>query len=264
MSSNQVFNKLGEPVPNNLYKYKSDFNHLGQILDHSKLFVPTPHKLNDPFDVRFRFTKEEVRKLRVEDEKVHEHKFAPDWNKMLDDDAPGGGNEIMQETLFKTMNKIQQDMIAIFSMADSPDNKLLWGYYANGYSGYCLEFDFSHEEQHSQYIFKVDYNFKEDMIEASSFSDLSNPLNYVQPFRIKNEIWDREGEYRLIVANPDEKFDHCFAPIQKQTLKSIYFGYKVEQKLIDEIKYFAVEKGFTFTKYFQYDLTNKGMKLKEV
>lgn len=109
------------------------------------------------------------------------------------------------------------DLVYIKSFAESFDNMLLWGIYADRFSGLCIEYDLSNMSSHPDYyvhLFPVVYQqqryatnhslhfaIKElsEIKKDSDSCDIEFLRDIISMFLVKSEHWMHEEEWRLIV-----------------------------------------------------------------
>ncbi|MBR2388507.1 MAG: DUF2971 domain-containing protein [Clostridia bacterium] len=190
-------------LPNKIYKFCSLSLKKGDDLDKKKLYSLENKKiwmsdcsvLNDPYEGMYAFVDE-----RIEKEK----------------------NEFFELLINKIKN--QRDMYIQSSFSYKYDNILMWGHYANGCRGYCVEYEISSK----QHLFPVQYVNKRPLLASITDSDeVKNNLNkikisfdkikddeehiaymlYVQA--IKDLSWSYEKEVRLIEMGCAENGEKC-------------------------------------------------------
>ena len=110
----------------------------------------------------------------------------------------------------------QDQGIRVSCFSEQNDSILMWAYYANGYKGICVEYDFSDMENKKR-MSRVLY--KEKRTFSSKFW-----------YRIKAHCWKHEKEWRMVQRPPIEE--------AKLYVKNIYFGINYDfsnDKYYDEI-----------------------------
>ena len=243
-----LINRGGLTYPSLLYKYKVDIAHLEDIFLTSELFFPKPELLNDPFDIRYMYDDDSYYSM------MKSSKRWKKFEKFIEDEK-----EPNKEIFYKFSNSINRRGIAVFSMSKSSECRLLWGYYAGGYTGYCIEFDFCEGASFKDRIFEVEYSLESDMIPKDKYRDLTKVENYYKPFVVKHKDWIHEKEYRAIVES--KKWDSFSERriIEKRLIKSIIFGYKADDVLIHNLREMADQNGFQHVEFYKLHLINSGL-----
>lgn len=148
------------------------------------------------------------------------------------------------------------------SLCGTNDNLLMWAYYANEHSGYCLEF--STQETHlgnnilceDRFTYPVTYGEKyltlkdvnpffssKEVDPASDEADRTKSIQKI--YCHKSREWERENEWRVILdisaqkVTPDAPGALIYFPGK---LTTVYFGCRASQMSIDAVKE-AVNKG---------------------
>ncbi|OEF80044.1 hypothetical protein OA5_12600 [Vibrio cyclitrophicus 1F111] len=132
------------------------------------------------------------------------------------------------------IHKVKSDN-KIFSLSFANDHPLLWGHYANGLKGMCIEYDFNNQKQPLNIGYcPVDYLDKPFTINLLNLlkarTDISIYGNEI--FATKNEVWAYEEEFRLISENevmPGNKYQ-----LSEGVISSIIIGEKMSVK--DQLK----------------------------
>ena len=197
------------------YKYSSlEFPERlkGILLDH-ELYLPSPPELNDPADGRPQLAP-------LTEEKMFDFLHNANRNPTL---TPAAQQKLLgtlahsirslgPETLMRKMDRLLNDLFkshGIYSLSKRYDNMLLWGTYAAGHKGYCLEF--ANEGNLFKYPLEVIYGDAFPM-------DVTNPEHRkAYFFYCKRKIWSHEEEVRLLFLDGGGrkfKFDpHCLTRI---------------------------------------------------
>ena len=157
--------------------------------------------------------------------------------------------------------KILEDIIYMKSFSETHDEPLMWGHYANGASGFCVEYDLSLidiENEMLTHIFPVIYSKKRpnisclgDMIKDMKWlnEDIladAEPGQYLSLkdmyylFLSKGEEWKYEREWRMLYTKC-ELYDKSSDLKGERTIpfpyvSAIYFGAKLEEKYKEHIK----------------------------
>ncbi|WP_046005179.1 DUF2971 domain-containing protein [Pseudoalteromonas rubra] len=178
--------------------------------------------------------------------------------------SPGGYEQWLKQLTMKEIDEELsklRDVYSIFSCSlskeDHPvwpaplNNMSMWGYYANGLKGFCIEYhlDTLVESLNQKYgcFDKAPVNYVEqdnapeicledvlvDAIEGTSHTHRS--LLTAMTTKCKNP-WDQENELRIVGECLDGKYFHSLAAI-----KAIYVGSKMESVKLKRLVKFAKE-----------------------
>lgn len=161
--------------------------------------------------------------------------------------------------------------ITVFCMSDSFKNHLLWGYYADGYRGICIEYDLPNRfpfcfENLSYPFFPVckpiryvtDMPFFENrpphMLTLREKQALLDSYIFT-----KNAEWSHEKEWRFAMFFEKLKQKSNICKLPPNTISAIYFGCDLSEKdkinihkairHIENIKLYQIEK-----KYNSFDI----------
>lgn len=193
----------------------------------------------------------------------------------LNDPTEGFYNDSFINTILKTLSKVTStaDKIAqayaellekiadtgVYSLSNTVDNELLWAYYANGHTGFAIEYDIDtlkHSINHNKYfqfIYDFDVKYSKD-IPVADVSILQG-ANLIKTLEIclgtKSLSWRHEKEYRLIVEGKG-LFD-----IDYRAVTGIYFGYRMQDAEIEFIMNKLKGRG---VQYYKMELIEKGYK----
>ncbi|MBL8090588.1 MAG: DUF2971 domain-containing protein [Anaerolineales bacterium] len=213
-------------LPSKLYKYQSYNTNALDNLKNRQLWFSKPSKFNDPFDCAIHF---EIAYQTDEDwndlYKIYRKEFpeGQDFdkkyltnnkvNQLFKDEALRGLNKAFQERIDIMRNKRG---VACFS--EVVDNILMWGHYADGHRGFCLEFDTSNE--HFSRAFPVDYS---DTFPTMHLTKVlvreEDDAKLMDMITTKAKLWSYEKEWRLFHMEGDKQYG-----VGIEALTGIYFG----------------------------------------
>lgn len=171
------------------------------------------------------------------------------------------------------------DKYKILSLSKSNKNILMWSHYAKMHNGVVLGFDFNKDKNIYKRLQPVKYD-KELKITKDFFNSLfkyliddainselqgkniinENKLTNIffkhlfEYFFIKNNIWDYEEEYRLVINNNPEDF----LSFNDNSLKKIIFGIKVTR---EEREVFLNKFNFQNKEIFVIEEKNRELEL---
>lgn len=193
-----------------VYKYRSIedkvFKRDLETIKRNCFYASNYSMLNDPFDIYFNEEiSETIQLLKI----LFPFKELDNFEKQ-----------------FKEVINLKEQ-IGIYCLSEDVLNEQLWAYYADSYSGYCIEYDLDKlidREQNFdfQYQFKIDYK---DDIPTLGIEDMSNLRgSFIQKMlATKKSSWENENEIRLIFDKYGMKKFHSSA------ITGIYFGIKTPE-----------------------------------
>ncbi len=231
----------------------------------------------------YRYTPADYFNIRnIETQKIH---LSPNG---VMNDAYEGFPEISADRSYYNINRLN-DMAYITCFSEEKNNILMWGHYAQGHEGLCLEYDFVKLTNDllgiRNHLFPVVYRdrrpFKRDIdslirskkaldmaIEEEYEYDGEEALDDVLPlFLTKADKWKYEKEWRVIYTkkqmydiNKDELFN---GNIYAQCISAVYLGTRINSEKKDNILEIAErisKPGFRIDVY-QAQLSPKGYDL---
>jgi hypothetical protein len=218
------------------YKYRSGNEYLDRDLKslvENYFFAPNAEKLNDPCETLVYADKIKQQTslfIRLIGNKVK----LDDFHKALDDFISNKQN------------------LGIYSLSKSYSDELLWAYYANNHTGFCIEYDFDILLQQvsfcSLYPLNVTYSKKPPQIDIDDVNSSDDKQIFRKIAGTKSTRWSFEKELRIITDKFGEQ-DYDFIAVT-----AIYFGYRMPEKDKDKIM-FAL-KGRNII-YYQITLKEK-------
>jgi hypothetical protein len=232
------FEELKNSDVKSLYKFTS-FDNDGYYKDllNNFLWLSSRTGLNDPFDsqipLRYDLCTEEQLKKKMFDiltrkvqGKIPEHLIESQYARL----------RANQDFFSNNLETAIEQTVGIFSMTQHRDNLLLWSHYANGHTGFCLEFDSLKlnsciDEKFIKlniklFLFKVNYDTNFPIINPC---EVAMEEMYKMMFLTKSNDWSYEDEWRIIFLDGSNKKE----PITPECIKNIYFGLRASD---DNIK----------------------------
>ena len=211
------------PMPDRLFKYQPFTVRSLRNLKDRTLWFSAPKKFNDPFDCA----------LSVFDEPNDE-----DLNRLLGHAATKTGmNEQRQERVFQndtamemarrrvreTIQRTQQDVLntprGVASFGETATNLLMWGHYADGHRGFCLEFDGTVEP----FVRAKKVRYQSEFPRVNPVEVLlptASTPNIQEAFLMtKAECRRYEDEWRLLHKQADHAYTYPWS-----ALKAVHFG----------------------------------------
>jgi hypothetical protein len=231
-------------VPDVLYKFRDwDNTNSHKLLFGRQLFFSSIARFNDPFDggIPFQYDPAELTEENIF------KKYYESARQMWPDKSDSEIHEICFEQqrqgnfrydkFQEEFQKIAMDDIAktfgIVCLCKSPENFLLWSYYAQSHYGFAIGFkkkelfeDTKAEFAHMQY--------QEELPMLGLFE---HPVSaFTKLIGTKSKIWEHEDEYRLTKANFADKT----ITLRAETIADITCGskmpYENKMKIIEYVK----------------------------
>lgn len=226
-------------IPPKLYRYRSmaDESWVRDIFLKCEQYYPSPTQFNDPFDVNMPLsatgTDKEIRNYLFKELK-RQNISEEECELMIKYALDNYTDTYYEEVILKKMREIRQ-MLEILSMSRFKNDILMWSHYADGHTGFCLEFDPAYDDFLNKNLYKVKYKSKYP--KASIFSSSDRKITDMTVL-VKSKHWKYEGEWRVVPLPPDpaRKGIYKFAP---EALTGIIFGCEMSvgdrKKVIDWI-----------------------------
>ena len=217
-------NQVSPEKPKYLYKYQP---YSVQSLDNLKnriLWFSKPSAFNDPFDCSVRVPLD-IEKLTME-ELVDFAERTLSKNGVGSDiidreieklQTPEGRKNLecgMQEKIREMGDRLDQCGVACFT--EDATNLLMWSHYAQGHTGFCMEFDTSFEpfSKASPVI------YRQEIPDANPLSMLKDIQKIIDArLKTKFQCWDYEKEWRVLHSETNKGF--C---VHVNGLTGVYFG----------------------------------------
>ena len=109
-----------------------------------------------------------------------------------------GGEEALKKWTSENFKEVSYRHIGIVSLASQNNNAHLWHVYAQDGQGFCVEFDVD------KFPFKCYGPNPIQYVEKLSRFDVDGnvPTALLVQTNVKTKTWEKEGEWRLLVSNP--------------------------------------------------------------
>lgn len=183
----------------------------------SQIYMAPLQSLNDPFEA----------KIIIDDKTFEVSKILSLISSCKDEakikEAEKGFSEVLKKFIEKSLSW------GIYSMSNSYDDELLWAYYADAHRGFCIEYDLEKLKEYKmerEPTITVKYNELMPIITTLDIFNLEKNEQVIQTKLVgtKSNRWKHEQEIR-IVTGQSGLYDYDY-----RALKSIYFGYRSEEK----------------------------------
>lgn len=187
---------------------------------HNQLYQKMPPKLKNKLKSKQVFLGiglifAETDLTNITDDKVynmlHLHELLSSAGEKLD--------QVKTEYYLPAMKQFLKTLTVSCFSAGGWDNQLMWSHYAGNYTGICIEYDFTHIDGSTGFVFPVKYSNERPTLKLKDlgFQFVKNEkgldvrqqgktdiLNILQYLLVKNECWQYEKEWRIINAGePD-------------------------------------------------------------
>jgi len=191
------------------------------------IFINSPKMFNDPFDCLINISPETRKQMLSEatvkflEQKVKLSKI--DYNRLnfADDVLEAScvvleqhGIKVDRELLNKNLRSVNffekhydpflRDKLKVSCFSETNDSILMWSHYTNHHQGFCIEYDFSNDEDVVNLLFPVSYNIKRYMMTPQ---DLNSNKWFIPTVLCKSPEWAYEQEWRYINALNPDSFD---------------------------------------------------------
>lgn len=220
--------------PEKLYQFQRFGTRSLVNLKKHQLFFSSPAEFNDPFDCAIHFQFSPI----SDDEYIRFFKdlTKEDRNPSLDEEyfegkKPTAKFKQMAESIMRaaieSLVKERHKNRGVACFSEKNDDILMWGHYACGHTGFCLEFDSRFQP----------FNGSQPVTYQSEFPILNPVKAYFNSFKKIDSIgeddfaralttkfttWSYEKEWRAIHIEPNKLFNY---PIEAIT--GLYFGLKM-------------------------------------
>jgi hypothetical protein len=243
MKSNAYQNSLLEfgiyngSFPSTLYKFRNIDNRTLDIIKNREFYFSSPKNFNDPFDCNLFYKKSYSKKEILED-----------YSRFIQRNSSIKLDQIKQKfgmnsgKFFFEHQKMNEKLIngcGIFSLSRECNNITMWSHYADNHKGLVFELDILKDINFFRLFGLVKYETEYELLSYAK----DNREELVKLFLTKYVDWEYEQEVRIIdySRNGLRKFN-------KETIRTIIFGYKTSQediksiiKLCNEEKLFHVK-----------------------
>ncbi|MBF6029623.1 DUF2971 domain-containing protein [Pseudomonas sp. P115] len=230
--------KRKKGVPVGLYKYVSS-SVAKKILAGTIRFTQ-PSAFNDPFELLPQFITEED---LVADRQEFNFCVLTPRRKGLDRShirvAPGLRSDINARKIVGDLNAA----IGILCLSRNADSLLMWGLYADDYSGALIEFDETHDFFTGMH--PVKYKKRRPVFDLRDFHGKVVPIS---DLFVKPSVWAHEREVRIVRSTRDLKdtgaaiknYPLLTMDIPRDCIKSVFLGDRM--KLEDQVEIWSLIK----------------------
>lgn len=131
----------------------------------------------------------------------------------------------------------RRSKVGIYSLSTSFNHELLWAYYANSHTGFCIQYDLNLLVKKNIYqelqLFPVVYKTR---LPSIDIGDVSKKQEYLfqKFFGTKSKLWEHENELRIITDIVGEN------NYEYSSVTAIFFGYRMldehKNKMMDRLQ----------------------------
>lgn len=198
-----------------LYKYRYGSKRDLEALQNNYFYAPHSTQLNDPSENLF--SEKDIHKVFELFHNIFSFSTS-DIRKEFD----------------QLCQKVRKE-VGIYSLSRIQKDELLWAYYADSHTGFCIEYDFEKldELRPISAAFEIDYaeqrpELKFDHVFKNGATAVEKLLRVTTG--TKSIKWRHEEEYRICIE-PFGRFNYDY-----RAVKAIYFGMRMPKSKIDLIK----------------------------
>lgn len=219
-----------------VYKYRGGSDEtlvrdLGSLAN-DQIYLASLDQLNDPFEARVKY-----------------NEFSYDYANFVTAIMGIKDKEVHNKAAWQFFSLIHGVIKGtkewgIYSLSKSYRDELLWAYYAEAHSGFCIEYDLhelmSYSLQQDYYV-EVAY---ESEIPRIGFSDLVNgkpSKRFIQKaVGTKSNRWKHEDEVRIVAGSSGLR------NIDYRAVKAVYFGYRSSDNLRQLVMHKLMGRGLNY------------------
>lgn len=218
-------------------------------LDLAKIYNWNPNKLKDNprlTNLIINGNEDLLTTVGINLENIGEMNYETVFKKVMENDLDFGNDKDKIDKLWQIRKNEMDEIILqnhnamlertkrnsyISCFSECNKSRLMWAHYADNYSGFCIEYDFTDEEvriEIKRMLVPVIYrNSPIDLTDYFLKSDNFNNLISIYFSMIKHTDWNYEKEWRLVVPGGEE-----FGTFNQDSgrIKSIYLGNKMKDE----------------------------------
>lgn len=277
MNSSQI------KYPKKLYKYKAFDNdgYFRDLLEDNMIWFPSRNILDDPFECTIDFDSSSISERELYlyrfnleltiNPSISESDKAGILARIASGNYPAADVDSILSQVTNNMTKIANADYGICSLSSlhpekGPFNILLWSLYANGHTGFCVEFDtqklqeyceginLSSQDESIIILDKVIYSSKKPVLKSLDNHDI-----YFDFLRMKSGCWKHQKEWRLIyyknankaVQFPNDVIDGIYLGVNcsedNRNIVKTLVGNRTNKVKVYEASYKPFEYGVRFS-----------------
>lgn len=211
-------------MPKSLFRYMRFDEYWKKNIFEGQIFISSANRLNDPFDCMYSIDMDDYVYYRKEIDKISDEEMN---FKSIQDLL---NNRIIKRLMRYMLHFKNHTRVACFS--ENLYSVLMWSHYADGHSGFCIEYDFNSIDELKELISPVVYsNDRYDLSEA--LANYNHQKMLYNCFFFKSLEWAYEKEWRIVI--PEGMFENNkFYFNGKNGIKGIYLGFCSNNKYSKE------------------------------
>lgn len=206
-----------------VYKYRYGSQRDLESLKQDYFYAPHPSKLNDPCENLF-----DVAGIEQTLAQLASMSSVP--------------TKMLSESFFTLFTQIQEN-VGIYSLSKTVIDELLWAYYANSHTGFCIEYDLEKLGELTKIAGSFDVLYEHNIPQITLDDLIGIQSDVIKILQLtsgtKSKKWQHEDEIRIIM-DYFGKVEYDF-----RAVKAIYFGLrmpKTQQDLHDNLSQVSQEQ----------------------
>jgi len=206
-----------------VYKYRYGSQRDLESLKQDYFYAPHPSKLNDPCENLF-----DVAGIEQTLAQLASMSSVP--------------TKMLSESFFTLFTQIQEN-VGIYSLSKTVIDELLWAYYANSHTGFCIEYDLEKLGELTKIAGSFDVLYEHNIPQITLDDLIGVQSDVIKILQLtsgtKSKRWQHEDEIRIIM-DYFGKVEYDF-----RAVKAIYFGLrmpKTQQDLHDNLSQVSQEQ----------------------
>ncbi|MDH3690385.1 MAG: DUF2971 domain-containing protein [Gammaproteobacteria bacterium] len=247
---------MEHPDVTKLYKYRTFSPRSLGMLANNRVYFAASFAFNDPFDCRarrefeFSSTEDFVKKmtpLESSHEKIPIPEAIDRLQQIASDSASYSSYLEKKSQLFQ---KLAMEQFGIYTMSETPLDILMWSHYADGHTGFCIEFR-RKPGNILEFARKVEYPEDDEFPLVDYF--LGKTEEQIEEFAkivlTKSKHWCYEREWRALDAPKDVEGrykGHEKEYDDDEMLSGIIFGLRMPEKNRQVIRKLLSEKNVSY------------------
>jgi hypothetical protein len=215
--------------PKSLFKYQPFNAQSLTNLTKRIVYFCAPSKFNDPFDCNVSFVHNSAKRNELAAVKERLKDLAREQGKFGACDAIDAMNE---DAVFEVVDRNAREALVgpqeslrrergVACFGSAPDNLLMWGHYADGHRGFCLELDATQPPWSEAH--RVEYSATPPRIDPVDVLLRPDPsVLFSAMVLTKAKCWEYEQEWRVLHAEAGTEFGYGW-----DRLKGLYLGAEI-------------------------------------
>ena len=206
-------------------------------LRESKIWLSSPHYLNDPSDCVMNIDYQST--MQKQAMEVCESLFGFEIARSLLNNP--NSTEIIKNAADKVRGKLADEdrvitdnvFLACFSEQSNISSLRMWGYYANSHRGFCLEYDIEKILKTIDCMpvaYKKQYSLSPDTETDKEIRDFTLKIAYTKALE-----WQYEKEWRILEPKENQRGKNGYY-IEFIKPSKVYCGCKADRRLINDLK----------------------------